>query len=426
MVRSPSDLLRGVVILLAAAPAAGQVTAVDRYLCYGVTPSAGSPEFPSGQKALRDAFPPITTYTLEKVVALCNPANVDGAGTVHPNDHEVAYRIRATRGSPRFARRTVSAIDQYGAHTLQVQRPDGLLVPSSKVLGSGGSPPYGVPGIRHYECYRARQSDVVAPASAGVVDQFRSARYELRRPSKLCTPVDKNGEDPQAPNDPTHLVCYKVRGPKLARTAVSTNNQIRPETLDAVRALELCVPALIAGASTTTSSTASSSTNVVITTSTSGPPTTATLPLPCGDPMSPPQPLCWGACPAVTPICASTVNGCQCVPGDTPCGSATFPECDGACGAGEACAVSPTLGCTCQSQGIPCSAAYALTGTCGGVCPQDYTCVGPFFTSDGDGCACVPTGSTCHITCGADPGAGNCPPGQTCGSFLPGGPCFCQ
>jgi hypothetical protein len=422
MVRSQVGVA-GIVALLAADPALGQV---DRYLCYSTSPSTGSSPFAPIQKSLQDAFPPITTYTLKKVAALCNPADVAGAGRLRPNDHEVGYGIRAIKGSPRFARRTVTALDQYGAHLLQIQRPDGLLVPSSKVLGSGGAPPYGVPNIRHYKCYRARQADFVPPPTPGVVDQFRSAVYELRKPVKLCTPVDKNGEDPQAPNDPTHLICYRVRGPKIARTPVSIDNQIRAETLDVVRARELCVPAAIAGSSTTTSSMASSSTSIVITTTTSGPSTTAPPPLPCGDPMSPPSPLCWGECPAVDPICAATVNGCECVAGSTPCGSATFPACDGACGAGEACVVSPTLGCTCQFQGIPCAAAYALTNTCGGVCPQDYTCVGPFFTPDGNGCACVPIGSTCHLTCGADPGAGNCPPGQTCSSFLPGGPCFCQ
>jgi hypothetical protein len=120
-----------------------------------------------------------------------------------------------------------------------------------------------------------------------------------------------------------------------------------------------------------------------------------------------------------------TANGYECVAGSTACGSASFPQCDGACGAGEACVVSLTLGCTCQFQGIPCVAAYAFTGTCGGVCPTDYTCAGPFFTPDGDGCACVPIGSTCHLTCGADPGAGNCPPGQTCGTGA-GNLCLCQ
>jgi hypothetical protein len=392
-------------------------------MCYRVRPTEGSAPFTPAQKSLQDAFPPARTYTLRKVAGLCNPASVAGGTVTDFLDHEVAYKLRPLKGSPPFERRTVQATDALGAHALEIRRPDALLVPSSKVLGSGGAPPYGPPNVRHYLCYRARQDGFVPPPATTVLDQFRFTSYELRKPTKLCTPVDKNDEDPSAPFDPTHLVCYRVHGPKLARTPVSTNNQIRPETLDAVRPSELCLPAQVAPSGSTTTT---SSTFIPITTSTVGPSTTSTtFPVrPCGDPQSPPQPLCWGECPGATPICAATANGCECVPGSTQCGDASYPTCDGACGAGEACVVSLTLGCTCHFEGIPCSLAYALTGTCGGVCGEGYTCVGPFFTSDGNGCACVPIGSTCHLTCGADPGAGNCPPGQTCGSFIPG-LCFC-
>lgn len=392
-------------------------------LCYSATSAA---PFAPVTKTLTDGLAPATTVTLRRVVGLCNPADT-GTGTLHPSDHEVAYRIRTVKGAPRFAKRAVTVVDELGAHALQVQRPDTLLVPSSKVLGSGGAPPY-AGSIRHYTCHRARQSGFVPPAAGvDVGDQFRSATYQIRRPARLCMPADKSGEDPSAPDDPVVLVCYRVRGPRFVRTTVSTNNQTGPEALDVRQARELCVPGAIAGASTT-SSTSSSSTFIEVTTSTSGPSTTSTTfppPLPCGDPMSPPQPLCWGTCDPAMPICASTANGCGCIAGSTPCGSASFPQCDGACGPGEACRISLTGGCSCQFQGIPCAYAYALTGSCGGVCPQDYTCVGPFLTPDGNGCACVPIGSTCHLTCGADAGAGNCPPPQTCGELIPG-LCLCQ
>jgi hypothetical protein len=79
---------------------------------------------------------------------------------------------------------------------------------------------------------------------------------------------------------------------------------------------------------TTTSTTTSTSTSV---TSTTAPP--------CGDDGLAPYPICWGSCPAATPICAAGALGCECVAGTTPCGSASFPECDGACAAGEACQI---------------------------------------------------------------------------------------
>ena len=147
------------------------------------------------------------------------------------------------------------------------------------------------------------------------------------------------------------------------------------------------------------------------TTSTS---TTTVAAAPCGnDP--PGAPLCWGTCPPATPICAVVSGACTCIAGTTPCGSASFPQCDGACPPDQACLPSLTLGCTCDFQGVPC----AISGypSCGGVCAGGDDCVG-VSTPDGDGCLCVPHGSTCWQTypaCG-----GTCPTG-TCGpSGIPG------
>jgi hypothetical protein len=159
---------------------------------------------------------------------------------------------------------------------------------------------------------------------------------------------------------------------------------------------------------TTTSTTTSTSTSV---TSTTAPP--------CGDDGLAPYPICWGSCPAATPICAAGALGCECVAGTTPCGSASFPECDGACAAGEACQIGLDLGCTCASEGLPC----AISGfpVCGGACPGAGDCRS-VSTPDGEGCLCQPAGSTCldsSPTCG-----GTCPPGQSCTSSF-GGLCLC-
>lgn len=410
MHRTASTILAAALLALGArtVPAQPLPTNVDHYLCYKASAVKGSAEFVPVDKALRDQFAPTTNFTLKKVVTLCNPADKNGEGIVHPEDHLVGYRIKAVKGTPRFVKRTHVTLDQFGSRTVQVLRPDSLLVPSSKALGSNGAPPYGTPGVRHYACYRARVTAFAPPPVPVVGDQFRTVPYALKKVTKLCAPVDKAGEDPGAPADPGHLVCYKVRGPKFPRTAVSTDNQIRAERLQVTRPAELCVPALKDPQATTTTTTT----------------TSTTIPLPCGDPQAPPAPLCWGTCPPETPICAVTPTGCQCVSGTTPCGSASFPACDGVCGPDEACVVSPTLGCTCQFQGLPCAVAYAFTGACGGICPDPGDeCVGPIFTPDGDGCVCVPPGSTCHLTC--DPGGGNCPPGETCQGVIPG-LCLCQ
>jgi hypothetical protein len=170
------------------------------------------------------------------------------------------------------------------------------------------------------------------------------------------------------------------------------------------------VPATIEGGPTTTTT----STTVVTTTSTT---TTTLWPLPCGDSFAS---VCWGECPATTPICVSGAGGCECVAGGTACGSTAFPQCDGACGPGEACGPSLTLGCTCQFQGFPCAITFPQ---CGGACQAGLECAGPFVTPDGNGCLCVPEGSTCHLTC--DPGPESCPVGMSCLPLV-GGLCGCQ
>lgn len=78
-------------------------------------------------------------------------------------------------------------------------------------------------------------------------DQFitTAKQFLVKRPTTLCTPVDKEGEgilDPDA-----HLMCYivrRVRGePRHEKErGVHVNNQLGPGQLDTRRARFLCVP----------------------------------------------------------------------------------------------------------------------------------------------------------------------------------------
>jgi hypothetical protein len=76
-------------------------------------------------------------------------------------------------------------------------------------------------------------------------------QYDLIKPTHLCNPADKSGEDPTAPAHIAHLVCYKAKltkfptpQPKFVKTTVSTNNQFGPEVINATALDELCVPSL--------------------------------------------------------------------------------------------------------------------------------------------------------------------------------------
>jgi hypothetical protein len=405
-------------MVLVAAPLAPQPlpAGVDRYLCYRAVLGAGSAPFTPVTHTLRDQFPPAIAYDLRRVVTLCNPAVVDGEGPVHPGTHQVGYRLRAPGGARPFAQSTHTVVDPLGTRALVLTRAEALLVPSTKVPGTGGAPPYaGGTTVDHYKCYRARGPGAPAPTTPIVADQFFPAgqRLRVRRPARLCTPVDKDGEDTSAPDHPGHLVCYRARlpvGASFPRTTVSTNDQIRPETLDVLRPVELCLPALKDPPPPATSTTATSVTTTSVTT---------TIPAACAETPAGP-PLCWGTCPAETPICASTTNGCACVAGSTPCGSAGLPQCDGACPPDQACAISLDFRCTCEFQGLPCGLDYPV---CSGLCQNAGDECVPISVPDGDGCICVPPGSTCHQTypeCG-----GTCPAGQTCMPNVPG-LCLCQ
>jgi hypothetical protein len=81
-----------------------------------------------------------------------------------------------------------------------------------------------------------------------LTDEFRTQTLTLTKITKLCTPVNKNGEDPTAPQHAGHLVCYKAKLPKgkFPATTVSVNNtNFGPAVLVAKAVAEWCVPALI-------------------------------------------------------------------------------------------------------------------------------------------------------------------------------------
>src|SRR5262245_62078528 len=260
---------------------------VDHYLCYKARLTPDAPRFTPVSRTLLDPFPPAKDYDLRRVVTICNPVDKNGVSILHPGVHQVGYRIRRPKGTPgTVTPSTHTMADQFATRTLLMTVPDTLLVPSTKVLGAGGSPPYaGGTTVDHYKCYRSRATSAyTAPVPPTLTDQFFTGGQLVRvlRPSHVCTPVDKNGEDPTAPGHAGHLVCYRVAlpmGASFPHTIVSTNNQIRPEVLDALKPAELCVPAsrdLVPSTTSTSSTSTSSSSTSSSSTSTSSTSTSVT------------------------------------------------------------------------------------------------------------------------------------------------------
>ena len=77
----------------------------------------------------------------------------------------------------------------------------------------------------HFICYQLQRRTPNA-GTVGVVDQFGSFSVKGAQAHQLCNPANKNNEDPNAPNDPNHLVMYdsnSTGNPALGHLIASTN-----------------------------------------------------------------------------------------------------------------------------------------------------------------------------------------------------------
>lgn len=277
--------------------------------------------FPRGLRlSLVDRFSPTVEriFDLRRPIDLCNPAEVDGAALNDPDTHLRGFRINLTKGqcattAPQHAGegcrkeedcggapqatnvceaqakppkqtnlKIVNALhDEQQPLTVDTIKIDRLLVPAAKSLIQ----PVGQPGpnsVDRYECTRVRVTPKTAKFPKGllaaVVDQFaQPTTYEIKRPTRLCTPVELNGHAMKSPTQ--DLMCYQVRLVKGLCTenapmpadsvckkeaecggvrgvtdfcAVQTkyqkvveirvNNEFLPELVDATRVDEVCVP----------------------------------------------------------------------------------------------------------------------------------------------------------------------------------------
>jgi phospholipase C len=112
------------------------------------------------------------------------------------------------------------------------------------VVGLAGAP---VAALDHFKCYKAKdlKEPKFAATTVALADQFtvNDGDFEVKKPSLLCVPVDKNEEGIENPDD--LLTCYKVKGPKLAkidRPQVEITNQFGTAKLEIQKPVNVCVP----------------------------------------------------------------------------------------------------------------------------------------------------------------------------------------
>jgi CSLREA domain-containing protein len=219
----------------------------------GVTALCVANKFPKGvQAVLTDQFDADVLFDVQKPAGLCTPADKDGEDSTAPADpeHLQSFPIKEAKDEPEHAKRTNLLLqNQFGDLRLDTVKPSRLLVPTAK--SAAGPVPEPTPGIDHFKCYTVKvtpRTPKFEKRAVAVVDQFGQPKtYDVVKPTLLCTPVDKNGEAPGAETHADHLVCYQAGPapdePKHVKVSgLHLSNQFGPGRVDTIKEEELCVP----------------------------------------------------------------------------------------------------------------------------------------------------------------------------------------
>lgn len=219
---------------------------LDHFECY--RSRVLEPQAPIPPVQLVDQFGTLTEK-VGKPTTICNPASKNGEDPGAPAhaDHLEGYNITRRFIQQGFQPiRNQKVVNQFGTIFVDVIRPLRLLVPTAQQLVSS-PPPLAAPNVDHFTCYTVRRTPGTAALTTHSVtldDEFGSATVDVGRPTKLCAPTDKNGEDPGAENHLAHLLCYRISRPFTRVGRVFVNNQFGPGLLYPLYRDELCVPSL--------------------------------------------------------------------------------------------------------------------------------------------------------------------------------------
>jgi cysteine-rich repeat protein len=224
---------------------------LDHFFCYQAKTTSGTTKFEAvSGVSLVDRFES-TTATVRAPNRLCAPTNKlneDPTAPTHP-DHLEGYPIKPDTKFGGTVNQRIK--NQFGTLILTVKKPVGIFVPTAKSPTT--PPPAPTTSLDHFECYQAKEASgtakFVAVPNVTVQDQFGPMTVLVKKPTRLCVPLNKNGETPGAQNHPNHLVCYQVKPtslPKFAAvTSLFTHNQFGSATIDAKKPAELCVPSFV-------------------------------------------------------------------------------------------------------------------------------------------------------------------------------------
>jgi hypothetical protein len=180
---------------------------------------------------LSDAFD-AAAFQILGAKALAAPASRDGSPIADTITHLSEYKVRRESTLGRFEKVVdVHVQNQCSDVFLTLKGAQTLLVPAN--VDTGAPPPaadYDNEMLTNYLCYKVKVQRKLADGTrlpravrgmqAGVGDEFHTARYDLLRISKLCTPVGMTASSVGASSETTampmrnpahHLTCYRAK-----------------------------------------------------------------------------------------------------------------------------------------------------------------------------------------------------------------------
>jgi hypothetical protein len=220
---------------------------LDNFTCYRAGATSGSARFaPLPVVTLADQFRS-SSVAVSKPRRLCAPTDNDGSDPQAPAhaDHLEDYQIKPYFA---FSGATLTLANQFGTIVLKLTKPETLMAPT---LATTAAPPgpLAVPAVDHFQCYRVKipsGQPKFQRFEVPLEDGFGSRLVTVTKPRRVCAPVNVNEGAPHAEAHPKHLVCYQIKEaslPKFTRvTSIFVEPQFGPETLDAKKPDELCVP----------------------------------------------------------------------------------------------------------------------------------------------------------------------------------------
>ncbi len=257
---------------------------LDDFQCYQSKTASGTAHFvPIPYLVTSDVFGE-WLFMVTKPAELCPPADVEGGDPSAPThtEHLESYQIKHVPGTGKFPKTlNQTVVDGFGTLTIDLLKPERLLVPSNKSLTSPPTAPT-APVTDHFTCYKARTSPHTpkfAPRLASVVvDQFGALSVNVKKLRKLCVPTNEQNAEPGAELHGGYLLCYQVKlQSSFTPVRAYTANHFGNETLDVKKPFELCVAAQLNPSGPTPTATLTSNVTPTVTPTSTAPTPTPTL-----------------------------------------------------------------------------------------------------------------------------------------------------